>query len=474
MNPIIVKELRQVVRGRFFWGLLILFLVFQCAVLSLSIADEGMSNSSVGADTLNFLFLFLFLGCFAFIPLHTGFRFARERSENTEELLYITTITPRAIIRGKFIASLAFILIIFSAFAPFMSMTFFLSGVDMPMMFLLLCFGLLFCAGATMMQITIGSLAHDKTIKNVLRGVGIVIQFIMFFSLVSFTSESIRFGSTRLFGGSDPLAFIATAIIIILGAIYFLYLAAAAVIAPAGSNRMKPLRKFLTLYWLIGLVIAFFWAMFESNAFVTILAWGFISVFIANCWIVISVCERDTISRRIAYELPEGSLGRRVAFVFSSGSAGGIVWTFSMIVATAIIIYLAGNVLYTVGHINRLKEDFFSFTIGFSCYILAYSLLAAFIRRVFLKNYLSQRNTWVLTLMVSVFFALAPLFLGIFIGADSEILMMGNPFAIGSRNRETGLIFAISLALISFVINAKWLYFQAREFIDAKRNTDRG
>jgi hypothetical protein len=145
-----------------------------------------------------------------------------------------------------------------------------------------------------------------------------------------------------------------------------------------------------------------------------------------------------------------------------------------MIVATAIIIYLAGNVLYTVGHINRLKEDFFSFTIGFSCYILAYSLLAAFIRRVFLKNYLSQRNTWVLTLMVSVFFALAPLFLGIFIGADSEILMMGNPFAIGSRNRETGLIFAISLALISFVINAKWLYFQAREFIDAKRNTDRG
>ncbi|MGM0598555.1 MAG: ABC transporter permease subunit [Candidatus Rifleibacteriota bacterium] len=471
LNPIIVKELRQVVRGRFFWGLLILFLCFQCAVLSLSIADQGMTNSSVGSDTLNFLFIFLFLGCFAFIPLHTGFRFARERSENTEELLYITTITPRAIIRGKFIASLAFILIIFSAFAPFMSMTFFLSGVDMPLMFLLLCLGLFFCAGATMMQITIGSLAHDRAIKNVLRGVALVVQLIMFSTLISFTSDMIRFGSARLFGALNPAYSIITLIVVILGAMYFLYLAAASVISPAGSNRMKPIRKFLTFFWLIGLGIAFYWAGFQHNSFEVIMIWGFLSVLIIDCMIVISVCERDTLSRRIAGELPEGNFARRLAFVYSSGAAGGIAWACLMVVATALIIFILAYLVPLTGHPGRLKDDFFAFTTGFTSYIVAYSLLGAFIRRVFLRNHLSQRNTWVLVLMVSVFFALAPLFLGIFIGADSEILMMGNPFAIGGKNRETGLMFALSLALISFVVNAKWLYFQAREYIEAGRTT---
>jgi hypothetical protein len=282
----------------------------------------------------------------------------------------------------------------------------------------------------------------------------------------------IRFGSARIFGVSEPVYSIVTLIIVLFGAMYFLYLAAASVIAPAGFNRMKPIRKFLTLFWLIGLGIAFYWAGFRHNSFVAVMIWGFLSVFLIDCMIVIAVCERDTISRRIARELPEGHIARRIAFIYSSGAAGGIVWAFSMIVATAIIIYVLTHMVPLTGHLSRLKDDFFAFSTGFTCYILGYSLLAAFIRRVFLKNYLSQRNTWVLVLLVSVFFALAPLFLGIFIGADSEILMMGNPFAIGSRSRETGLMFAISLALISFVVNAKWLYFQAREFVDVGRTTE--
>jgi hypothetical protein len=106
LNPIIVKELRQVARGRFFWGVLILFLVIQCGVLSLAIADRGFTNRSVGAETLLFLFFFLFFASYVLIPLNTGFRFARERNEGSDELLYITTITPPRDNSRKFAASM--------------------------------------------------------------------------------------------------------------------------------------------------------------------------------------------------------------------------------------------------------------------------------------------------------------------------------------------------------------------------------
>ena len=125
LNPIIVRELRQVVRGKFIWSVLILFLVFQCAILSISIAGRGMTSRSVGMDTLSFLFSILFFASFLLIPLFNGFKFAREQSEGSDELLFITTITPEAIIRGKFAASMIFILMLYSAFSPFMAMTFF-------------------------------------------------------------------------------------------------------------------------------------------------------------------------------------------------------------------------------------------------------------------------------------------------------------------------------------------------------------
>ncbi|EKD83939.1 MAG: hypothetical protein ACD_39C00350G0002, partial [uncultured bacterium] len=123
INPIIVKELRQIVRGKFFWGVLILFLGFQCVVLSLSLADQNVHYGNTGQETLMFLYAVLFLASFAIIPIYSGFRFSRERSEGSDELLFITTITPQAIIRGKFAAAFLIILLINSAFAPFMSMT---------------------------------------------------------------------------------------------------------------------------------------------------------------------------------------------------------------------------------------------------------------------------------------------------------------------------------------------------------------
>ena len=467
LNPIIVKELRQVVRGKFFWGVLVLFLGFQCAVLSLSLADQSVSNTNVGAETLTFLFGILFLGCFAVIPLHSGFRFAKERQENSEELLFITTITPHSIIWGKFAASMAFILLIFSAFAPFMAMTFFLSGVDMPMMFLILFLGLIVCAGGTILQIAIGSLARDGNVFNLLRGVGLFIQVSLFFSLTGIVSEILRYGASRTFGTTNFYGAIFTIAFFLVCFAYFFYLAAAAVVSPAGTNIMRPVRSFLSKFWLMSLAIMTYWSSISGKEL--IFGWGFAAVFLINIVFLIAVSERDYLTRRVARELPQGTFGRRLGFLLSSGAAGGIAWCILMIIATMAVIVAASMIYPMGGHISSTFSGFFKFSFGFSGYVLGYCLLAVFVLRVFLSSYVSVRNTWGIALIVFAVFALAPMFLGVFVGARSELLMIGNPFAIASSRSEVmGMAFATLITVVGLLLNAPWFGRQFREFHEAR------
>ena len=465
INPIIVKELRQVVRGKFFWAVLVLFLIFQCTVLSISLADQSLTNTSAGVETLTFLFGILFLGCFAVIPLYSGFRFAKERQESSDELLFITTITPHSIIFGKFAASMAFILLIFSAFAPFMAMTFFLSGVDMPVMFLILFFGLIICATGTILQLALGSLARDSNIFNLLRGVGLFIQVSFFFSLTGITSEILRYGAARTFGSTNFYAAVATVVFLIVCSAYFFYLSAAAIVSPPGSNLMLPVRRFLSRLWFFSLLVMLYWSFIEGLEIVV--GWGFFSIISLNFMMAVAVSERDYLTRRVARDLPKGALRRRIGFVMSSGAAGGVAWCFLMLLATVVAVVMVAGILPAHRHFSTIYNNFFKFAFGFSGYLFGFCLIASFLRRTFLCKYVSIRNTWVIALIVSAFFAFAPMLLGVFVGAKSEILMIGNPFSITShRTEDMGLIFGIMLTIVGLVLNLPWLVRQFREFHD--------
>lgn len=469
LNPIIVKELRQIVRGRFFWGVLILFLGIQCAVLSISIADRGLTSRSVGAETLTFLFAFLFLACFALIPVHSGFRFAKERTEGSDELLFITTITPYAIIRGKFAASMIIILMIFSAFAPFMAMTFFLSGVDLSVTFFILAFALIISAGGTILQICFGSLARDASAYQFFRVSGLAFQIFAYFSINAITSDIIRHGIDRIFGSAYVFASVLTFAVIIGLIGYFLYVAAAAVIFPGGANRMYPVRLYLTALWLATLLISLFWAVKLSD-FKIFYAWGYMVNFALSCLYAVAISERDFLTDRVAREIPESSLKKYPAFLLYSGAAGGIAWTLIMQAATFVMAnFLGGASLTYLGTDSR--SDYIVYTIGLAGFFAGYGLIAAFIRRIFLSSFVEIRNTWVVALCVGAIFAIAPLFLGSVFGVDADIMMAGSPMIFFQRSgREIGFVMGLIIAGIGLVINVPWLKMQISEFFSASFN----
>lgn len=466
LNPIIVKELRQIVRGRFFWGVLILFLGIQCAVLSLSIADRGLTSRSVGAETLTFLFAFLFLASFALIPVHSGFSFAKERSEGSDELLFITTITPYAIIRGKFAASMIIILMLFSAFAPFMAMTFFLSGVDLGVTFFILAYGLLLSAGGTILQICFGSLARDASAYQFFRISGLAFQVFAYLSINAISSDIIRYGMGRVFSSSYLWASVFSSALIIGLIGYFLYIAAAAVIFPGGANRMLPVRVCLTVIWLVSLGLCLYWGTVLGD-FRILYAWGYLINFALSCLYALAVSERDYVTDRVAREIPDSGSRRYLAFLFFSGSAGGICWTAGMQIATFLAAnFFGGGSLTHIGYDTR--SEYLIYTLGLGCFCAGYALIASFVRRNFLSSFIDVRNTWVVALCVAALFAIAPMFLGSILGVDSDTMMAGSPLIFFQRSgMEFGFLTSLVLVGIGLILNVVWIRTQIVEFFEA-------
>ena len=129
-NPIVVKELRQAVQSRLVIAILLLFLLANVLIVSgyLILSVDIAMSEQAGQDLFSALFVVLVVTCMVFVPLYAAVRLTMERNDSNIDLLFITTIAPAAIIRGKFWAAVALTALIYSASMPFLTFTYLLQG----------------------------------------------------------------------------------------------------------------------------------------------------------------------------------------------------------------------------------------------------------------------------------------------------------------------------------------------------------
>ena len=174
LNPVVVKELRQAVRSWAVTATLLLFLlVLLCAAVVFFVTQsfEVTTNQRLGADIFTTFSVILTGASLFFIPLYVGVRVANERQESDLDLLYISTLTPKRIIRGKFFCGAYVAVLFFSACMPFMTFTNLLRGVDLPSVFFaLVCLFLAVCC-SVQVAIFLACLPISKVLK-ILVGLG--------------------------------------------------------------------------------------------------------------------------------------------------------------------------------------------------------------------------------------------------------------------------------------------------------------
>ena len=130
LSPLVVKEVRQVVRGREFN-----YSFGGALAAGLAVAFFGAADALTGSGTSGRWTFYALMGCMAFlglgvVPLGAFSALRNERMEQTLELITLTALSPRRVVIGKLLAQSVKLATLFAAMAPFLAMSFLLGGID--------------------------------------------------------------------------------------------------------------------------------------------------------------------------------------------------------------------------------------------------------------------------------------------------------------------------------------------------------
>jgi hypothetical protein len=130
LSPIVVKEVRQIVRGREFNYSFMISLV-----VGLLVAFFGAANASTGSGTTGqAVFAALIAGLallgIGIVPFGAFNALRNERLEQTMDLITVTSLSARKVIVGKLLAQAVKLATLFAGMAPFVATSFLLGGID--------------------------------------------------------------------------------------------------------------------------------------------------------------------------------------------------------------------------------------------------------------------------------------------------------------------------------------------------------
>lgn len=468
INPVAVKEFRQAVQSRWVTAVFMLFLLLNLCIIGgyLMLSPNAATSIDGGRNIFMFLEAVLFFTCLGFIPLFTGARLSIERNDTNIDLFFITTITPGAIVRGKYFSAMALTLLIYSACMPFMILTYLLRGIDLPTIFTVLALGYMYSAFVNALGIFAGSISGSWLLRGLVAAGMLFMLLYMAVSFIVMVNVSLNFGMGMVITG-DLWKGVTTGLFIEALLIGVLYVFAVANLSPKPANRMFVPRIYLTLAWLAAGLVAAIWAVAVSEE-VPILMWVVFSTAAFCIMAVVSLGERDAWTTRVRRVIPKNILARLLAFLFYSGAAGGIIWSTILFWTTI----LGGYLFFACSslHSSELREFCGNAVMVFG-YVLCYCLTTAFICKVLLKN-INMPNLSVLAMFLGVLVSLVPLVVAFLVAANGGRDMLpwyviGSPMVLAmddSAAISAAEPFVVVWLAIVVLASLPWLVAQWQRF----------
>lgn len=471
VNPIVVKELRQAVQSRFVTATLMILLCIQLSALGLYLLFSGDTTTSfdAGRQVFTVLLGIVFGAGLLFVPLYTAIRLVAERSDTQVDLLFISTIKPRRIITGKLAAAAAINLLIFSACLPFMTLTYFLRGIDLPSIFILMALCFLVIIACAQLAIFVACMPINRIFKTVLGLICLIIFFAIYVGLMSGVGSMLIFGLGSRF---DSWEFweVALTLLLIIGAFCgLLFVLSVAMIAPHAANRALPVRLYVTTVWLLSGIAASVWSARMANH-QPVDIWMVLSSIVFIAALFVAVSERDVLGRRVRRAIPASIWKRFCAFFFFSGSANGLAWACIMMGLTMAWVGALRMIQGWVSGADSLGDNA-TWMSGIALYFFCYAMSAALLRRrVF--SAIGTELTWLLGAILMAIGGIVPFLVGAMLFLDSHwwnqdygYWLVGNPFAWENKAfRPLYAAVGIGWAVILVSLGRRWFVERVRGF----------
>jgi hypothetical protein len=180
LSPLVVKEVRQFVRGREFTSSLGASLMAGLLVAFFGAADALTGEGASGGWAFAALMTCLAINGLAVVPLGAFSALRNERMEQTLELITLTALSPRRVVIGKLLAQGVKLATIFAAVAPFIAMSFLLGGIDfvtiLASLLILFMWSLWVCAACLFLS----TLLKSRAMSGLVFGGAAIVLFMVF------------------------------------------------------------------------------------------------------------------------------------------------------------------------------------------------------------------------------------------------------------------------------------------------------
>jgi len=338
LNPILVREVMQAVKGRAFL-LTILGALLVTVVIATGVVQDGDSGARSGKDafsaglaTLAPLLLFV-------VPNGAYHSMRTELRAGIVEQLLLSRLRPTSIVLGKLFAAMVQFVLYVSVLAPLLATSYLLRGVDLPTIGLSLVFALALCVGATASAISAaaqGMLPALQSLTNVAMSLALGLGTFVVAIYVG-TGEYLRDLGWLL--RSTEFGMVVSLVIggALLGTVLSI-LTAQSFLMHAYENRSTQFRVFL--FAVVALTFGWLWA-FVDPANRAEAVWGIVSflTLLGAVFGLFMVTEQRDLSPRLAAHVPSSRLAALAAAPFLPGRDRGML---AFLIHVAVLLAIAG------------------------------------------------------------------------------------------------------------------------------------
>ncbi len=404
-NPILVKEVRQALRGRYFkvtYGLTLIAATL-VGIVCLMASD---SNQDIGQTYFVGIYMCMAAAMMGLVPFQAFVAASGSGRGGRAELLQLTALRPRQIVAGRLLSSLVQSGLVLAALAPFLALSFLLPGVDLTVLVFVVVYTLIFSACVSCVTLSASFLTENRLLRVLLMVILGGFQFSLVSSAVAGVSEILR-NSQDL---QDIEAQVALAVFagVAIFIATFAFIGGTLRISHPEENRSTPLRVLMFCFALVGMIGTYLAMHFvphpEAEGFVVAyLALGFAMLLPAG----IFSGEPERLGRRVQVTAPKNALVGLLVTPFMPGGGNGALFNLMILGTFGSIMMLFPTVDPDAG--DAWVELFvFSFLWGVTAFNLPSALLQRWSKHMPVRvlSAFSPGLFFAATAMVPTFFGL--------------------------------------------------------------------
>lgn len=322
LNPILVREVQQAVKGRVFsltvWAALIIGVI-----IAITVAGDYQSNATGGRNAFDAGLATLVPLLIFVVPMQAYQSMRLELRSGIVEQLLLSQLRPRRIVTGKLAAAMVQFVLYVSVMAPLLATSYLLRGVDLPTILITLVFALVFCVTATGFAISAaaqGALPAMQGMANLAVATGLSLAS---FGLMGYVGSGECVRDLAWLARSAEFGLVTS--LVLLGGVASTVLSsltAQCFLAHAFENRSTAFRVYL--FAVAAVVFAWIWAFVPaSGRDESVVAATFALVLLGSVFGVFMVTEQRDLSPRVRAHVPRSPLLAVLAAPFLPGRNRG-------------------------------------------------------------------------------------------------------------------------------------------------------